>query len=127
MISNRLTAVVALGLVSLFPLAAAAQDGANGETLFAAQCASCHTVEDGGASIIGPNLFGVLGSIAANRGIEFEYSDPLIDSGVIWDAGNLDAWLESPVDFVPGNSMPTPGLAEASERADIIEYLGTLE
>jgi cytochrome c len=123
----QLAAAMAIAAMSVAPFSAQAQDAAAGASLFGGACASCHSTESGGASSIGPNLFGVTGSIASNRGIDFDYSDSLIDSGIIWDAGNLDAWLESPSDFVPGNKMPFPGIAGAADRADIIAYLATLK
>lgn len=122
----QFAALMAIAAVSILPLTAQAQDAAAGEALFGSRCTACHTADDGGASGSGPNLFGVVGAVASNRGIDFDYSDALIDSGVIWDEGNLDAWLESPDDFVPGNKMPFPGLSDAGERANIIAYLATL-
>ncbi len=123
----QFAALVVIAAASTLPLKAQAQDAAAGEALFGSRCTACHTAEEGGISGSGPNLFGVSGAVASNRGIEFNYSDALIDSGVIWDEGNLDAWLESPDDFVPGNKMPFPGLAAAGERADIIAFLMTLK
>ncbi|MCZ6603877.1 MAG: c-type cytochrome [Alphaproteobacteria bacterium] len=125
--SLKLAALAAFAAASLAPFTAQAQDAAAGAGLFQARCTSCHTADNGAASITGPNLFDVAGSIASNRGIDFDYSDALIDSGVIWDDDNLDAWIESPADLVPGNKMPFPGLADAGERADIVAYLKTLK
>jgi len=124
--SLKFASAMALATFFMAPVAQA-QDAGAGQALFQQRCASCHTVDQGGASASGPNLFGVGGSIASNRGISFNYSDALIDSGVIWDDDNLDAWLESPNDFVPGNKMPFPGLADAGERGNIIAYLNTLK
>ena len=46
---------------------------------------------------------------------------------ILWKESDIDAWLESPDDFVPGNKMPFPGLADGAERANVIAYLTTLE
>jgi len=51
-------------------------DLAAGEKVFA-KCMSCHTVTQGGANGLGPNLYGVVGDkIAEGRG-GFAFSDPL--------------------------------------------------
>ena len=68
-------AVLAIAAVSTLPLKAQAQDAAAGEALFGSRCTSCHTADEGGRNGTGPNLFGVVGTVASNRGIEFDYSD----------------------------------------------------
>ena len=83
----QITTLLAVAAMATAPQFASAQDAGAGKALFKETCGGCHSVEDGGASADGPNLFGVSGTPAANRGIEFSYTDALIDSGVIWDDG----------------------------------------
>jgi len=102
--------------------AAVVGDAAEGQKSFA-KCASCHTVTPGGAAGIGPNLAGIVGKgVAAGS---FAYSDGLKGKGGTWDEATLNAWLESPSKFAPGNKMTFAGLTDAQERANIVEYLKT--
>lgn len=116
--------------ISLFILAALvapgvadAQDPEAGERLFE-RCVACHTVERGGRNRVGPNLWGIFGSTAARRDTGFEkYSDALTESGIVWDAASLSAYVENPRAFIPGTRMFFAGLRDPGQRADLIAYL----
>lgn len=97
-------------------------DAAKGEKLFA-KCASCHTINQGGANGIGPNLYGIVGeAIAQGRG-GFAFSDALKNHGGNWTFENLDAWLKSPKAFAEGTAMSFAGMSKAEDRANLILYL----
>jgi cytochrome c len=51
------------------------------------------------------------------------YSPALRDSHIVWDEKAFDAWLKSPSQFIPNNSMTFPGISKAQSRADIIAFL----
>jgi cytochrome c len=57
----------------------------------------------------------------------FHYSDAMKESGIVWNAKMLDAYLESPQKVVPGNRMPYAGLEDPTDRADLVAYLATLK
>ena len=100
----------------------ASADVARGQTVFA-KCAACHTVTQGGANGIGPNLYGVMGeAIAAGRG-GFAFSDALKGVGGNWDFERMNAWLTSPRRFASGTKMTFAGLSNPHDRADVIAYL----
>ena len=100
----------------------AAGDPAKGEATFK-KCQSCHTITQGGANGIGPNLYAVVGeAVAAARG-GFVYSDDLKAHGGKWDFATLDQWLTSPKAFAAGTKMTFAGLADAQDRANVILYL----
>ncbi len=108
--------------VSLAELLAAA-DAGKGEKLFA-KCKACHKLEDG-ANGVGPSLFGVYGrDIASAEG--FAFSDALSGLEGSWDAEALDAWLENPKAYAPGNKMSFKGLPKETDRANMIAYLATI-
>ena len=100
----------------------AAADPAAGEAVFA-KCVSCHTIEQGGANGIGPNIFGIVGKPIGKHVAGFAYSSALADHGGDWTYENLDAWLESPRGFAPGTKMSFAGLGSAEDRANVIAYL----
>ena len=85
-------------------------------------CRSCHTVAEGGPNLTGPNLHGVFGR-QAGAVAGYNYSDALKTAGFVWDAEQLDAWLDNPRTFLPGNRMTFAGLHDAQKRIDLIAYL----
>ena len=89
------------------------------------KCAACHTVDNGGANKIGPNLWDVVGH--AKAGVEgFKYSGALSAMGGAWEVADLDAFLTKPKDFVPGTKMTFAGLKREKDRTNIIAYLASL-
>jgi len=47
-------------------------------------------------------------------------------AGLTWDEKSIDAFLADPQKTVPGNHMPFPGVPDAKERAEVIDYLKTV-
>ncbi|MBM4045905.1 MAG: cytochrome c family protein [Planctomycetes bacterium] len=119
-------AVVVIAIVSLMAInLAQAGDAAKGEKV-AKKCAACHTFDKGGPARVGPNLSGVVGRKAgAVEG--FKYSEAMVSAGILWQDASLDKYLTDPKGMVPRNRMTFPGLKDAGERADLIEYLKTLK
>ena len=101
----------------------AAADLAKGEATFA-KCATCHTINAGGANGIGPNLHGVLGKpVAAHAG--FNYSGALKEKGGTWDFKTIDGWIASPRKMASGTTMSFAGLSNPADRANLIAWLNT--
>jgi len=95
---------------------------AAGEGVFA-KCTSCHTVEQGGANGIGPNLYAVMGTGIGQHVSGFAYSSALADKGGTWDWESMDAWLKSPRAFANGTKMSFAGLSKPEDRANVMLYL----
>ena len=88
----------------------------------AALCKVCHKFEKGGAALVGPDLYGVVGrKIASVEG--FNYTPALKAHEGVWTYENLDPWLKNPQAFAPGTMMAFPGVADAKKRANIIAFL----
>lgn len=121
--------LVAVGLslaLSLSALPAMADgDAAKGEDIFQKKCQSCHTAEQGGAAKVGPNLFGVVGKKSASSE-GYNYSKAMQKADIVWDAKQLDKYLEKPAAVVKGTKMSFAGLKKESERKDVIAYLKSL-
>jgi cytochrome c len=104
---------------------AMAQSAERGERIFNQQCKACHTVEKGGASPIGPNLFGVVGRKAGTLA-GYEASDAMKKSGITWDDASLEEYLKAPKAKVPEGKMAFAGLKQATQLNDVIAYLKKL-
>lgn len=104
-----------------FSVAAPAQDALRGESLYAARCAGCHSVD---RNRIGPLHAGVLGRRAGSVA-GYTYSPALARAKFFWNAKTLDRWLADPEGLVPGQKMGY-SVAEARDRADLVAYLALL-
>ena len=97
-------------------------DAAKGAEVFK-KCASCHTINNGGANGIGPNLYGTMGEgIGEGKG-GFAFSAALSGHGGKWDFESMNAWLKSPKKFAEGTKMSFAGLSKPEDRANLIAYL----
>ncbi len=96
-------------------------DIAAGEKVFA-KCAACHTINQGGANGIGPNLYATMGKPHGHVA-GFAYSDALKSVPGNWDWANMDAWLTSPRKYAEGTKMTFAGLGKAEDRANLMAYL----
>jgi cytochrome c len=123
---QRRFGAMALAAAVLVSAAAAARavraegDAAAGEAVFKRSCAFCHSL-DPAAKKQGPHLDGLIdrpaGSVAG-----FNYSPALAQSGIVWSAETLDAYLAAPTRRVPGTRMSV-GVPSEKNRADLIAYL----
>lgn len=131
----KLAAVLFVAVISIDPASAdnatattqttntASDDAAllkRGRIMFL-RCRSCHTLNEGGRHLTGPNLHGLLDAKSAAK--DYAYSDALKESGVVWTEENLDKWIESPNGLVKGNRMVFGGLRRAEDRKALIAYL----
>ena len=102
-------------------LAHAAGDIQAGKTAFA-RCASCHQVGPSARAGFGPQLNGIVGRRAGSTP-DFNYSDALKGSGIVWSEQSLAAFLKDPGKTVPGNKMRFYGMGSDKQVADLIAYL----
>jgi cytochrome c len=87
------------------------------------RCAGCHAVNRGfPAHGTGPDLRTVFNRRAGTMP-GFAYSEPMKALGARWSPARLDRFLRDPAAAVPGTLMDMPGIADESERREIIRYL----
>lgn len=105
---------------TLLPVA----DLAAGEAAYA-RCASCHTINAGGANGIGPNLHGVVGrGVGSHAG--FAYSEAMVAHRSVdptWSLDALDQFITAPARYVDGTKMSFAGLRDTQARVNLIAYL----
>jgi len=92
-----------------------------GAEIFDSVCEECH-----GAAATAPTLRGIIGRPVASIESFDGYSDALkAKKSLTWTAVNLDLFLRSPKDFVPGTLMYKK-VPDAKDRADVIAFLASL-
>ena len=99
-------------------------DAAAGVALLA-RCRACHTLDEGGARRVGPNIWGIVGK-AKGTSEGYAYSDALANAGGTWTFADLDGYLTAPREFMPGTKMTFPGIPDAADRANAILSLRAL-
>ena len=99
-------------------------DAAAGVALLA-RCRACHTLDEGGARRVGPNIWGIVGK-AKGTSEGYAYSDALANAGGTWTFADLDGYLTAPREFMPGTKMTFPGIPDAADRANAILSLRSL-
>ncbi len=102
--------------------ALASADLTRGERLFASQCSTCHTINQGGANGTGPNLYNTVGANKAHIS-GFAYSGAMNNAEGNWSYENLDGWIKNPASYMRGTSMSFAGIRRDADRAAVIAYL----
>jgi cytochrome c len=120
-------AILALKAIAQSPAGAAGSapaisgDVNAGAEIFDSVCEECH-----GAAATAPTLRGILGRPFASIESFDGYSDALkAKKSLTWTPANLDLFLKSPKEFVPGTLMYKT-VPDAKDRADIIAFLASL-
>ncbi len=99
-------------------------DPAKGKRVYL-KCLACHSIA-AGENKVGPSLYKIVGA-PAGRSENFNYSEALASSGVVWTEEALGAYLENPAKNLPGTKMLFPGLPAPQDRADVVAYLKSVE
>ena len=118
---GRLAGVIGLGLALAAGAAFAQGAPQKGQQVFQDTCAGCHVLT--GEGFAGPPLSGVYGRKAGTA--QFQYSDAMKKSGIVWDDKSLANFLADPDKAVPGTAM-NANVSDSQQRDDVIAYLKSL-
>jgi len=89
------------------------------------KCKACHTTDNGGKNLVGPNLWNVVGAAkAAHDG--YSYSAAMKNASGDWTFEDLDAFLKKPSAFVAKTKMSFSGLKKPADRANVIAFMRAL-
>ncbi|KAG9010971.1 iso-1-cytochrome c [Tulasnella sp. JGI-2019a] len=97
-------------------------DAKKGAGLFKTRCAQCHTLGEGEAHKVGPNLHGLFGR-QSGKAEGFAYTEANIKKAVHWDEETLFEYLENPKKYIPGTKMAFAGLKKDKDRNDLITFM----
>ncbi|HJS85919.1 MAG TPA: c-type cytochrome [Acetobacteraceae bacterium] len=113
------------GPAPIVPLLASA-NVQKGEAFAKQVCTACHTFDQGGKPLVGPNLYGIVGA-PHDHEAGFDYSAALQKfKGQPWTYEALNKWLYDPQAYAPGTRMTYAGVKSTQQRADLIAWLRTL-
>ena len=104
----------------------AAGDADAGGKLFTKTCGGCHSIGEGARGGFGPELNGIIGRPAGTTK-DYQYSDAMKNSGVVWTREKLAAYIEDPKSVVSGTRMIFWGISDQEKIENILAYLATFQ
>jgi cytochrome c len=119
-----LVAGLAMSTATAWAQAGGAQagDATKGERVFALQCKACHTLERGGSSVTGPNLYGLMAR-KSGTAPGYGFSEAMRRFAIEWNDQTLANYLRDPKGDMPGTKMVFAGIKRPDQLADVVAYL----
>ncbi|ALE86926.1 c-type cytochrome [Pseudomonas versuta] len=106
--------------------AVAAGDAEAGARLFSKTCGGCHSVGENARGGFGPQLNGIIDRQAGTTA-DYQYSDAMKNSGVVWTRDKLAAYIEAPKKVVSGTRMIFWGISDPQKIDNLLAYLETFQ
>ena len=109
------TALLSLALIlatGFTGTAVAAGDAEAGARLFSKTCGGCHN--------------GIIGRPAGTTA-DYQYSEAMKNSGVVWTRDKLAAYIEAPKKVVSGTRMIFWGISDPEKIDNLLAYLETFQ
>jgi len=124
---------VALTLGATTNIALAAGDAANGEKWANRVCKACHTFDEGGKDMVGPNLWGVIGRVPGTKESFDRYQavPMFVENGIeTWTEENVTEYVADPEAFrakyAGGHESAMVVSLPPKFAPDVAAYLATL-
>ncbi len=108
-------------IVVMAALPALADDLKAGAQVFK-KCQACHAVGEGAKNKVGPELNGLFGRPAGSIP-DYNYSDAMKASGIVWTPEVFAEYIKNPKAMVPGTAMAFAGLKKEKDIEDVTAYL----
>ena len=118
--------LLTLALTVIAAPAFAAGDADAGGKLFTKTCGGCHSIGEGARGGFGPELNGIIGRPAGTT-TDYQYSDAMKNSGVVWTREKLATYIEDPKSVVSGTRMIFWGISDQEKIENILAYLETFQ
>jgi len=118
--------LLTLALAIVAAPAFATGDAEAGGKLFTKTCGGCHSIGEGARGGFGPQLNGIIGRPAGTTP-DYQYSDAMKNSGVVWTRDKLAAYIEDPKSVVSGTRMIFWGISDSQKIENILAYLATFQ
>ncbi len=118
--------LLTLALAIVAAPAFATGDAEAGGKLFTKTCGGCHSIGEGARGGFGPQLNGIIGRPAGTTP-DYQYSDAMKNSGVVWTRDKLAAYIEDPKSVVSGTRMIFWGISDSQKIENILTYLATFQ
>ena len=119
-------ALMILVLILTTSPAFAAGDAEAGGKLFTKTCGGCHSIGEGARGGFGPELNGIIGRPAGTT-TDYQYSDAMKNSGVVWTRAKLAAYIAAPKKAVSGTRMIFWGISAQEKIENILAYLQNIQ
>lgn len=89
------------------------------------KCSACHALEPS-VHLMGPSLHGLFGrTVGTVEG--FVFSEAMADAGFVWDRQTFDSFMEKPMQYLPGTTMPFAGIRKPGQREALGCYLAGID
>ena len=118
--------LLTLALTVIAAPAFAAGDAEAGGKLFTKTCGGCHSIGEGARGGFGPELNGIIGRPAGTTQ-DYQYSEAMKNSGVVWTREKLADYIENPKSVVSGTRMIFWGISDQEKIENILAYLATFQ
>ncbi len=83
------------------------------------RCMGCHSMD---RNRTGPKHCGILGRKAGSVA-NYDYSEALASSEIIWTRKTLSEFIKSPFEAIPGTTMGFSGIKDEVDRTALVEYI----
>jgi len=93
-----------------------------GRTGFLQRCSACHTLNEGGLDILGPNMWKMFDRVVGSKD-GYIFSDAMKEADFKWTADILAEWLTNPDSMLKGSKMILPEPVPKDIVADILSFM----